>query len=606
MIVPMKKFTFLVYHADYHKFLEELRQVGVVDVVERTKDLDDETRDQLLEQKQIADTIKILQRRKFEPLEKEAGDADGIEIVEKVRELIHEQENLEQQLVTVNKEISNLEPWGDFSLETLKKLREAGLKVSFYITSTKKFNPEWEKQYNIGVVNTAPPYVYFILVRENGEQIELDAEEIKTPERPLSEVIKRREAIHARIAEIGQKLDAYAASSIPLLQETLNKLSTKTDFKKVLANTQPEADEKVMMLQGFVPKTSEGKLVRFCEERNILYVEGRPEERDKIPILLQNSRFSKLFEPISKLFSLPSYTELDLTPLFAPFFMMFFGFCLGDAGYGLLILLGATLYKPKAKPSFRPYLSLAQFLGVGTIIFGVITGTFFGINLKETEILFLENVRGYFLDSQQMFKLALVLGFMQIYFGTILKAINKIRQQGFLYSLSTIGVLMILPTLAYAVLHYFNFFEGVEISPLVDYTALFNFFAGLALLLLLNDPSVNIFVRLGKGIWDFIFNVVIGVFGDLLSYIRLFALGVSSAILGMVINTVGLDLLKIPLVGPVVFILFLIVGHFANILISSLGAFVHPMRLTFVEFFKNAGFSGGGKEYRPFAEKQNT
>ena len=598
MIVPMKKYTFLVYHADYQKFLEELRQVGVVDVVERTKDLDDETRDQLLEQKQIADTIKILQRRKVELLEKETGEADGIEIVGKVRELIHEQENLEQQLVTVNKEISNLEPWGDFSLETLKKLREAGLKISFYITSTKKFNPDWEKQYNIGVVNTAPPYVYFILVRENDEQVELDAEEIKTPEQPLSEVIKRREAIHARIAEIGHELDAYAASSIPLLQETLNSLSTQTDFKKVLTNTQPEADEKVMLLQGFVPTTSEGKLVRFCEERIILYVEGQPEERDKIPILLQNSHFSKLFEPISKLFSLPSYNELDLTPLFAPFFMMFFGFCLGDAGYGLLILLGATLYKPKAKPAFRPYLSLAQFLGIGTIIFGMISGTFFGINLLKTEVTFLNNIRAYFLDEQQMFYLALIIGGVQIIFGMFVKIFNIIRQRGFKYALSTVGWLIIILGMLgrQALIHYEVIAEG---EKLMLWGVLG---VGGVFVLLLNDPRVNVFVRIGKGIWD-VYGTVTGIFGDLLSYIRLFALGISSAILGLVINSIGLDMLGIPYIGPVIFVLFLIVGHLANILISSLGAFVHPMRLTFVEFYKNAGFSGGGKAYKPFAEK---
>jgi V/A-type H+/Na+-transporting ATPase subunit I len=598
MIVPMKKYTFLVYHADYQKFLEELRQLGVVDVVERTKDLDDETRDQLLEQKQIADTIKLLQRRKVETVEKETTDGDGIKIVEKVRELIHEQENLEQQLVTVNKEINNLEPWGDFSLETLKKLRKAGLNVSFHITSTKKYNPGWENQYNIGVVNTAPPYVYFILVRENDEQIELDAEEIKTPERPLSEVIKRREAIHARIAEIGLELDEFATASIPLLKETLNHLATQTDYKKVLKNTQAEADEKVMMLQGFVPKTSERNLVRFCEERYILYLEGRPEEKDKIPILLQNSRFSELFEPISKLFSLPSYTELDLTPLFAPFFMMFFGFCLGDAGYGLLILLGATLYKPKAKPSFKPYLSLAQFLGVGTIIFGVISGTFFGINLIKTEVTFLDNIRAYFLDEQQMFYLALMVGGVQIIFGMFVKVFNITRQRGFAYALSTVGWLIIIFGMLgrQALMHYEIIAEG---EKLLLWSVLG---VGGIFVLLLNDPRVNVFVRIGKGVWD-VYGTVTGIFGDLLSYIRLFALGISSAILGLVINSIGLDMLGIPYIGPIIFVLFLTVGHLANILISSLGAFVHPMRLTFVEFYKNAGFSGGGKAYKPFAEK---
>jgi V/A-type H+/Na+-transporting ATPase subunit I len=598
MIVPMKKYTFLVYHADYHKFLEELRQLGVVDVVEKTKDLDDETRDQLLEQKHISDTIKMLQRRKVEPKDARPAITDGIKLVEKVRELTNEEETLEQQLVSLNKEITNLQPWGDFSLDTLNKLREAGLKISFHITSDKKYNPKWEKQYNIGVVNTSPPNIYFILVRENDEEVELDAEEIKTPEHSLSEVIKRRDELNARLKEIGQELDDFSATSIPLLQETLNNLSTKTDYKKVLANTTAEADEKVMMLQGFVPKTSESKLVRFCEEREILYVEGRPEAKDKIPILLYNSRFSKLFEPISKLFSLPAYQELDLTPLFAPFFMMFFGFCLGDAGYGLLIILAATLYKPRAKASFKPYLSLAQFLGIGTIIFGVVSGTFFGINLIETNVAFLDNMRGYFLDSEQMFNLALIVGAVQIIFGMIVKVVNITRQRGFSYAVSTVGwLVLIFGMLARLALIHFN--KIPEGESVMMYSVL-----GISgvMILLLNDPSVNVFVRLGKGVWD-VYGTVTGIFGDLLSYIRLFALGISSAILGLVINSIGMDMLGIPVLGPVLFVIFLTIGHIANIMISSLGAFVHPMRLTFVEFYKNAGFSGGGKEYKPFAEK---
>jgi V/A-type H+-transporting ATPase subunit I len=119
--------------------------------------------------------------------------------------------------------------------------------------------------------------------------------------------------------------------------------------------------------------------------------------------------------------------------------------------------------------------------------------------------------------------------------------------------------------------------------------------------LFFNDPKSNIITRFGKGIWD-IYSTVTGVFGDLLSYIRLFALGLSSAILGFVINDIGLQILgSSRILGPVFFGIFLVLGHTLNILISSLGSFVHPMRLTFVEFYKNAGFKGGGEPYKPFS-----
>ena len=123
--------------------------------------------------------------------------------------------------------------------------------------------------------------------------------------------------------------------------------------------------------------------------------------------------------------------------------------------------------------------------------------------------------------------------------------------------------------------------------------------------LFFSDPGVNVFARIGKGVWD-VYSMVTGIFGDLLSYIRLFALGLSSAILGFVINDIGLQILgSSKILGPVFFVIFLLLGHTLNILISSLGSFVHPMRLTFVEFYKNAGFKGGGEEYKPFKKLRN-
>ena len=123
---------------------------------------------------------------------------------------------------------------------------------------------------------------------------------------------------------------------------------------------------------------------------------------------------------------------------------------------------------------------------------------------------------------------------------------------------------------------------------------------GIILILFFNDIKANIFLRFGKGLWE-LYGVT-GVFGDLLSYIRLFALGISSAILGSVINSIALEFLKIPVPGlsHLIFILFVVVGHAGNLGLASLGSFVHPLRLTFVEFYKNSGFTGGGIPYSPF------
>jgi V/A-type H+-transporting ATPase subunit I len=130
-------------------------------------------------------------------------------------------------------------------------------------------------------------------------------------------------------------------------------------------------------------------------------------------------------------------------------------------------------------------------------------------------------------------------------------------------------------------------------------------YIGLFLIVFFSDPKASIIGRIGKGLWD-LYGIT-GIFGDVLSYIRLFALGVSSAILGFVINDIAMQILATgPIIGHILCGIFLILGHSMNIAIASLGSFVHPMRLTFVEFYKNAGFSGGGKKYKPFSNKHKT
>ena len=116
--------------------------------------------------------------------------------------------------------------------------------------------------------------------------------------------------------------------------------------------------------------------------------------------------------------------------------------------------------------------------------------------------------------------------------------------------------------------------------------------------MVLNKPGASVFSRIGGGLWDS-YGMVTGLFGDLLSYIRLFALGISSAILGFVFNDISLQLLEVPWIGWLLFLIILVAGHSINLFLAVLGGFIHPMRLTFVEFYKNAGFEGGGKEYKP-------
>ncbi|HRC66510.1 MAG TPA: V-type ATPase 116kDa subunit family protein [Bacteroidales bacterium] len=591
----------MVYHEDYERFLKGLRSVGVIDIVKRKKELDKDAAERLALQKQVAETIKLLKKHKKPEITAEApSEGDGMKIFEHIRDLQAEVESLNQQLATLKKEIEYTEPWGDFDPQIIEKLRKAGLRISFYIIPSRKFDPQWLSKYNIGVVNEQPGVIYFILVNEGQEEIDLPAEEVKAPERPLSELLKKQEAIQTRLSEIEEEFARLAASSIPLLQKTLHQIASEVDYHVVVNNTLSEAEGKLKILEGFAPVETKETVEKYCEENGIFYIETQPDPNEKVPILLRNNSFAKLFEPIGHLYSLPKYGELDLTPFFAPFFMMFFGFCLGDAGYGLFIFIAATLFKKfKAKPSFKPYVTLAQYLSLATFIFGAISGTFFGISLIDADIPIVENIKSYFFDSNKMLVLSLILGAVQIVFGMCIKVVNITHQEGFRNALSLVGWLILILGLLIR-----QGLVSAGVLPKGETIVLYSILGVSCLLIFfLNDLKTNVFVRIGKGLWD-VYGMATGIFGDLLSYIRLFALGISSSILGIVINNVAMSILGIPYIGPLLFVVFLVIAHLGNIAISSLGAFVHPMRLTFVEFYKNAGFKGGGKQYKPFAEKR--
>lgn len=594
MIVPMHKYSFLIYHKEYDDFLRNLQGLGALHVIEKAGGITEKIKKDYQLVKQLDNIIKFLEKRDQEQTQETSG-ADSLEIIQNIVEKRKKLEELDQDLANAQKEIHNVLPWGEFSNDLIARLKKDNYHIRFFVTSKKKFTPEIFDEYYGEIISTIGNQIYFIIIQRGDEELIVDAEEVKKPENPPSAIEHRIKNTEQLIDLINQELDQLAGTCLPMLKRRKESITTKLELERVNLHTVDEAAEKMKILEGWVPATKKEQIDDFLDRNNILYFVEKPEKKDQIPVLLKNNRFSKLFEPIGELFSLPNYFELDLTIYFAPFFMLFFGFCLGDAGYGLLFLIGAGIYKLKAEKSIKPLLSLIQWLGAATIIFGIVSGTFFGINLIDTDIKLLEGYQSIFLNPDNMFNLALILGGLQIVFGVVVKAVNQIKQFGFMHALATIGWLIIL--IGSGIYVGLSKFQIIEANDIILYTILS---LGGFLIIFFSDVQAGIPARIGKGIWD-IYSTVTGIFGDLLSYIRLFALGLSSAILGFVINDIALQILGSSKVfGPVFFVIFLLLGHGLNILISSLGSFVHPMRLTFVEFYKNAGFAGGGKAYKPF------
>ena len=605
MITKMKKLTFLVYHKEYEEFLNSLRELGVVHIVEKPQGAADNTelQENIRLFNRLAATLKLLQNQKHEKnavIATEGGTATrGMQVLDEVDALQTEHGKLSQQLQSYAKEKEVLEVWGNFEPTGIQKLKDAGYIIGFYSCSEGNYKEEWETEYNAMIVNRISSKVFFVTVTKAGQEVDLDVEQAKLPAYSLSRLEALYDTTEQAIEGNEKKLVALSETDIPSLKAALKELQSQIEFSKVVLSSEQTAGDKLMLIEGWAPAYSKVEIEVYLNDAHVYYEITDPMPGDNVPIRLNNKGFFAWFEPICKLYMLPKYNELDLTPFFAPFFMVFFGLCLGDSGYGLFLFLGATAYRLLAKkvtPSMKSIISLIQVLSASTFFCGLLTGTFFGANIYDLDWPIVQRLKhAVLMDNNDMFRLSLILGVIQILFGMVLKAVNQTIQFGFKYAIATIGWIILLVSTAVSAL-----FASSELLSMGGTAYKVVLCISGAMIFLFNTPGKNIFMNIGLGLWDS-YNMVTGLLGDVLSYVRLFALGLSGGILAGVFNSLAVGMSPDNVIaGPIVMVLIFVIGHAINMFMNVLGAMVHPMRLTFVEFFKNSGYEGGGKEYKPF------
>ena len=603
MVKKMRKFSFLIYHNDYDVFLQDLRNLGLIHVAQQKKEVvqSDELEGYLSQLKKLQETKKILQKATYNDKVKISPNVAGLdlgyEIPQKVEEINEHISAFNQQLQISSKERDALEPWGNFDPETLSKIEQAGYKIDFFTIQKNLYNSEWEDKYNAILINESSYYYFITVTKQNNVADELGLESIVLPDVSFADLSNLIETIEAKLDKEEGKLKNLSAD-IPSIELAIEDVESKISLKNVVLNTNRVADDKLMQMQGWAPAENEADIVSYLHSKDAYYEITNPTPEDNVPIKFDNNRFFKLFEPITKLYMLPKYNEVDLTPYFAPFFMLFFGLSLGDVGYGLFLFIASTFIKiwkkSSIEDSFKSILSLVQLLGISAFFSGFLTGGFFGVMLYEiNNPIFQKLGKMLYFDNSKMFNLALILGGIQVIFGMVIKVFNRAIQFGFVYSISTIGwVILLLSFIVATLFPSFLPMTGTVHLIILGICAIAIFF--------INSPGKNIFLNFGLGIWD-TYNMATGLLGDILSYVRLFALGLSGGILANVFTNLATGMSPDNIIlGPIVTILIFVIGHTINIFMNTLGAIVHPLRLTFVEFFKNSEFNGGGQKYQPF------
>ena len=611
MVEKMKKYSFLIYHKTYPDFLECIRRVGVVHIIEKQKGIPDDAT-HLHELLATADLLKNtiytlehrLENKKLKPEKSIDYKTDGLQTMAMYEDLKTQRDRFIVQQQALLKEIEQMAVWGNFDPEIINKFEQAGHQLKFFSCREHEFQSKWKEQFEIVEILRSNAMVYFVAFIPVGIEDEPDAEMMCISNRSLNQLQEALQENQIQIKEIENEIDIFAQQQLENLKNAYRQALGNIDIDKVHLQTEKRADNKLILLEGWAPETKEPELLRALETQDVFYCSKIPDKTDNsVPILLKNNVLTRLFEPIGELYDLPNYHELDLTPFFAPFYMLFFGLCLGDAGYGLLLLVVALIARLKVKPSLKPMLSLVAVLGGAAFVCGTVVGTLFGISLLDVQWQWFASFKKFMLNSDQLFNLALILGGVQIIFGMFVKAIGTVRRYGFAYSLATWGWIILF-------LGGGGVYFASEKALLEPNLARYLTFAILGIsclfIFILNTPKRNPIRNIGAGLWS-AYQIATGVLSDLLSYIRLFALGICGGVMGFVFNNLALHISgDIPVVSHLVMFIILVVGHALNIFISGLGAFAHPLRLTFVEFYKNAGFEGGGKKYTPLKKRTTT
>ena len=586
MITKMSKYTLLSPSSYSEEFIARLQDTGVMDIRRSHRPIDGHS-------SALLDRATALK-------EEMAGTQLKNSLGEKGR-----------TAESLHRELSAAGVWGEYDNSTLDKLFREGCEIRFHRISSKKYDAGWESEYPMSVIEDDGKNTFFVTIGSTPLPGEIEAP------RPLAEIKADMERNEKEIAGLKAELDALPAKNVTLQKEYDDIMA---ELDAYLAHKSEEAEKKaecpedlgryIDIYEGFAPASELGTITAELDKLPVYYIVEDAVD-DDTPIKLRNNWFTRQFEVFTGMYGMPVYGEFDPTPILAPFYLLFFSMCMGDAGYGILLMLIAWLLGKKMPQSGLGSMhSLIFLLGAGTFAVGLVLGTFFGISLYDAawvpawmkRCMLVEGNIGKIAGFDPQMVLALAIGVFHVCLAMIVKTACFTKHYGFRNCLSTWGwTILIVGGVIVAALVIGGSLGGQALK----YTVIGLGAVSALGIFIFNNPDRNPLVNIGAGLWD-AYSTVSGLLSDVLSYIRLYALGLAGGMLGGVFNDLaGMILGENPTWQWLPFLILLLVGHGLNIALSSLGAFVHPLRLTFVEYFKNSGYEGKGVEYRPLSKKEN-
>ena len=599
-IVKMKKIFIVGPVDDQVETIQLLQTLGVVHVEpasEMAGEYEKKNNEVLSRVQRLDRIMEELARFKGKAAVTPVAVADE-ELTAYAEEKLQAFQDSELRVQSLQRMIADLRPWGNFDLAHIHTLEASGVHIRRYRMDAKKFE-EFQPPENvmIEVADRKKEVLFYTLSFDEPQEIP-NATMLSWPEKGLDEAEAELSRHQEQMKSLSAELASLAARAEIIKKQwiaTLNEVA----FTGTLATL--HRDPYLFGLQGWIPQNQESTLHKKLEESRLpLHIVTRePFEDEEPPILIRNNWFVQRILPLQSLYGFPKYRHLDPSPFFAFFMVMFFGICMGDLGYGLLVYSIGYLMGRKwsgRSDTLDLVIKLIKAFAVSSMIIGILTGSVFGYPFENRSWVLLDlDVNAG--NPMILFYISLGLGVVHLtlsYLMGIAQALyfyQKMQKLGIMFVLWG-GVLLIARAIWFGapdmVLNLPMYYGGIGFLAL-----------GILLTLLFPNDSKKWAARLGVGLWN-VYGLT-SLVGDLLSYARLFGLGIATGSVASVMNQLAVmtyDGLG-PVIGGPFALLIIVVGHAFNLALAILGSTVHSARMHFVESFKNF-FEGGGIEYKPF------
>jgi len=594
MIVRMKKVTIVIKSSWMGDVLNTIGEIGVVHL-QPVAPTENSTIAELKEKIQLMEkVVSIIPEKSAKDYSPTFNEEDGFVFAKQLPGFIEEVKHLEEELSMLEIERERLKVWGRFDPEEIHRLKEAGILIRLFRCHKKELS-KIPKKLNINIISKDRSTLYLAVISKEKE-INIPLEEIEIPITGMDEIESMINGKSAHLQRKQNEISSLYDKSL-VIERALIKYREILDYEEAKAGIGRE--DKISYLRGFCPEPMIEGLRKMAGKKGWAMLIENPLHDDPVPTLLKHSKWTKIFQPVMNFIDVaPGYREFDTNGIFLIFFSIFFAMIIGDGGYGVVFLIATYLAGRYYKNISRETIILFYILSSTTIIWGAITGLWFGVEsisrLPVLKELIIPSLNSYTQESESnIISLCFLIGALQLSLARIW-AVARLCPS--LTALAQTGWVALIWGIYYIV-RFLLLNEELSISTffLVVYWAV--------TLILFGEQRGDGFAKgLLRGITNFLISVVtgIGCLSDIISYIRLFAIGLATREVALAFNNMAEDFGFRDVKSIVIAIFILAFGHTINILLGAMSVLVHGIRLNLLEFSKHLDIQWSGINYRPF------